>query len=111
MIPYNWFYKPETTQKALTLSYDQLSKNNSFYSLGAMAESLYKKWKKKNQNTSVHNLSTEFVLFMSLWLQLHPLILFKFNSPHNNIIILPSDPLPLNPIIASNILEEKKELF
>ena len=47
MIPHNWFYKPETTQKALTLSYDQLSKNNSFYSLGAMAESLYKQRKKK----------------------------------------------------------------
>lgn len=46
----------------MTLSYDQLSKNNSFYSLGAMAESLDKKRKKKNQNISVYNLSTEFVL-------------------------------------------------
>ena len=47
----------------MTLSYDQLSKNNSFYSLGAMAESLYKKRKKKkNQNISVYNLSTEFML-------------------------------------------------
>lgn len=48
----------------MTLSCDQLSKNNSFYSLGAMAESLDKKRKKKKIKISLYTILAQNLCYV-----------------------------------------------